>query len=166
MSSGPPITKRPPLTNPWVLIATWFGTGYMKPAPGTWGSAAALPFAWVIAALAGSHLMWSLLGATMVVFLIGIVAANRFDAMSGGHDASEIVVDEVAGVWLTLAFVPLDPVLYGIGFLLFRIFDILKPWPIRWADRTINGGLGVMIDDILAAIPAAGLLVVIDRWVI
>lgn len=155
--------SRPPLSNPWVLIATWFGCGYLKPGPGTWGSLGALPFAWVFAMGAGEHATIALLSATVVAFLIGIMAADRFDALSGGHDASEIVVDEVAGIWLTLAFVPADPQLYAAGFILFRIFDILKPWPIRWADRRIGGGLGVMLDDILAAIPAAALLWVIER---
>ncbi len=157
---------RPSLSNPWVLLATWFGSGYLRPGPGTWGTAAALPFAWLMATYSGAWSLHVLIAATVVVFAIGTVAADRFDALSGGHDASEIVVDEVAGIWLTLAFFPPTIEIYALGFLLFRVFDIVKPWPIRWVDRHVGGGLGVMVDDILAAIPAALLLFAAQRWVL
>ena len=140
---------------PATLIATWFGSGLLKPAPGTWGTAAALPFAWLIALYGGGL---GLLVAAVVLFPIGCWAASRYDAGTGGHDNSQIVVDEVVGVWLTLCIVPPDILHYALGFVLFRIFDIIKPWPIRWADRRVGGGFGVMIDDVIAGLFAAASL--------
>jgi phosphatidylglycerophosphatase A len=146
--------------SPWhpaMLVATWFGCGLLPIAPGTWGSLAALPFAWAIAVLAGPS---GLIAAALVVFLLGWWAAHVVSQASGIKDPGAIVVDEVAGQWLTLAAAPLDPLHYGAGFLLFRLFDILKPWPASWADRRLPGGFGVMADDIFAALYAAAVLVI------
>jgi phosphatidylglycerophosphatase A len=137
------------------MLASWFGVGYAPVAPGTWGSLAALPFAWGIAALAGS---WALVPAAALLFLAGWAASNRVVAASQDSDPQTIVVDEVVGQWLTLAVVPPSLAAYALGFLLFRAADILKPWPASWADRRVTGGLGVMLDDALAAIYAAALL--------
>ncbi|MEQ8441783.1 MAG: phosphatidylglycerophosphatase A [Alphaproteobacteria bacterium] len=133
------------------VIATWFASGLLKPAPGTWGSAAALPFAWAIATFLDPL---ALIPAAAILFPVGCWAADRYDRDKGSHDASEIVVDEVVGVWLTLSIVPVDWLHYAIGFAAFRLFDIIKPWPIRWVDRRVSGGFGVMLDDVLAAIYA------------
>jgi phosphatidylglycerophosphatase A len=141
--------------SPARLLATWFGVGYAPIAPGTWGSLAALPFAALIAWLAGP---WALVPAAAVLFLLGCWASDRVSRDSRASDPQYVVVDEVVGQWLTLAVAPLDPLAYGLGFLLFRIADILKPWPAGWADREIKGGLGIMLDDALAAIYSAGLL--------
>src|SRR5579883_1496749 len=152
--------ERSPLS-PWhpaSLVATWFGSGLLPWAPGTWGSLAALPPAWLIAHFLGPR---ALVPAAIIVFLLGWWAAERVQRASGIEDAGSIVIDEVAGQWLTLAVAPLDPLAYAAGFLLFRLFDITKPWPARWADRRIAGGLGVMADDIIAAIYAAVALVLI-----
>jgi len=165
------MTARPSLRDPAVLLATWFGAGYLRPAPGTWGTAAALPVAWILMTSAGAA---GLLALGAVTFLVGIWAANGFDRLSGGHDSSEIVIDEAAGLFLTLGliglFLPLDLVVLGGGFLLFRLFDILKPFPIRQADAAIPGGLGVMVDDALAAVYAAAVYCVavelIDVWTV
>ena len=140
---------------PASLIASWFGIGYLPRAPGTWGSLAALPFAWAIAAAWGPR---ALLAASLALFLAGWAAATAVLAESPVRDPGWIVVDEVAGQWLTLAFVPPDPLLYAAGFLLFRLFDIAKPWPISVADARVRGGLGVMLDDGLAGIAAAAVL--------
>ncbi|MEQ8829706.1 MAG: phosphatidylglycerophosphatase A [Alphaproteobacteria bacterium] len=134
-----------------LIIATWFGSGLLRPMPGTWGTAAALPFAWAIASFSAP--VW-LFAAAAILFPIGVWAANRYDAMKQAHDSSEIVVDEVVGVWLVLALVPPDWLHYLAGFLLFRVFDIAKPWPVGWVDRRLAGGLGVMADDVLAALYA------------
>jgi len=142
-------STNPSLSHPAVLLATWFGAGYLPKAPGTWGSIGALPFAWLIASYAGSL---GLIIATIAIFIVGIWAANDYMGLAGGDDPGPVVIDEVAGMWLTLAFVPPDVTLYIIGFVLFRIADIFKPWPAGWADRTIKGGLGVMVDDVLAAV--------------
>lgn len=153
-------TERSPLS-PWhpaALIATGFGSGLLPWAPGTWGSLAALPPAWLIAHFLGPR---ALVAAAAVVFLLGWWAAARVQRASGIEDEGSIVIDEVAGQWLTLAVAPPDPLAYAAGFLLFRLFDITKPWPARWADRRIAGGLGVMADDVIAGIYAAIALFVI-----
>jgi phosphatidylglycerophosphatase A len=142
-------------STPAFLLATWFGTGYAPVAPGTWGSLAALPFAWGIAALAGS---WALVPAAALLFAAGWVASTRVIAASRQSDPQIIVIDEVVGQFLTLAVTPPDPLFYALGFLLFRAADILKPWPASWADRSVKGGLGVMLDDVLAAPYAAVVL--------
>jgi phosphatidylglycerophosphatase A len=141
--------------DPATMLATWFGVGYAPVAPGTWGSLAALPFAWGIAALAGA---WALAPAAALLFLAGWAASNRVVAAGQDSDPQIIVVDEVVGQWLTLAVVPPSLGAYAGGFLLFRAADILKPWPASWADRKVGGGLGVMLDDVLAALYAAALL--------
>ena len=82
----------------------------------------------------------------------------------GVHDPGAIVIDEVAGQWLTLAVAPLDPLAYLLGFVLFRIADVLKPWPASWLDRRVGGGFGVMIDDVAAAVYAGGVLAILVTW--
>ncbi len=147
--------------NPALLLATWFGAGYAPKAPGTFGSAAALPFAWIIATLFGS---WALVPAAALLFLLGWAASNRVVASSRSSDPQIIVVDEVVGQWLTLAVTPPDLLAYVLGFAFFRVADIFKPWPAGWADRQVGGGLGVMLDDALAALYSAGLLWVVLRF--
>ncbi|MGE5545358.1 MAG: phosphatidylglycerophosphatase A [Solirubrobacterales bacterium] len=137
------------LAHPATLVATWLGAGLLPRAPGTWGSAAALPFAWLLVGWGGA---WALGAATVVVTLAGWWAAAVYVRRTGVADPGEIVVDEVAGQWLVLLFVPADPLLYALGFVVFRVLDIWKPWPAGWADRHIEGGFGVMADDLLAAL--------------
>jgi phosphatidylglycerophosphatase A len=144
-----------PFRHPAVLLATWFGAGLLPKAPGTWGSLAALPFAWFIQARWGAA---GLAIAALIAFLVGWWAADIVVRASGVKDAGAIVIDEVAAQWLTLVPVPLDPLLYALGFVLFRIADIVKPWPASWADRRVGGGLGVMLDDVFAAAYAGGVL--------
>jgi phosphatidylglycerophosphatase A len=144
------------------VIGTWFGAGLAPKAPGTWGSIAALPFAWAIQYWAGSA---GLVLAATLVFLIGWAASNRLVKTSGIEDPQSIVVDEVVGQWLTLACGPLSIPAYLIGLLLFRAADITKPFPAGWADRRVGGGLGVMLDDVLAAIYSGLGLWLIDRIV-
>jgi phosphatidylglycerophosphatase A len=138
--------------DPASVIATWFGAGLLPFMPGTWGSLAALPFAWIIAWLFGAR---ALLLAAAVLFLIGWWAAAQLTRASGVEDASSIVVDEVVGQWLALVVTPPDLIAYALGFVLFRLFDIAKPWPARWADQFLGGGFGVMADDIVAGFYAA-----------
>jgi phosphatidylglycerophosphatase A len=127
--------------------------------PGTWGSLAALPCAWVIRSLWGSA---GLAIAAAIVFAVGCWAAGTFAKASGVKDPGAIVIDEVAAQWLVLLAVPLDPLSYAAAFLLFRIFDIWKPWPVSLADRRVAGGLGVMLDDLLAAVYAVLVLSVLS----
>ena len=140
--------ERPPLAEPAVLLATWFGSGWLKPAPGTWGTLAALPFAWNIMTYFGQMGLWI---ATAVIFLVGIWASNVYCKITNTHDSGEIVIDEVAGMWFTLCLLPQHWGVYAIAFVFFRFFDIVKPYPIRTIDRRVKGGLGVMLDDMVAA---------------
>lgn len=147
----------PPLAK---ALAIWFGFGLLRPAPGSWGSLAALPLAWAV---------WSLWGAVgvalagLIVLALGISAAESYCRSSGNSDPSEVVIDEVAGQLLTLAVVPPDWLSYALGFLFFRVFDILKPGPVGWADRRVKGGLGVMLDDVIAGILAGVLLYTLGK---
>ncbi len=138
--------------DPAIWLATWFGCGLMKPAPGTWGTLGGLPFGILIYAAGG----WiALLAAVIVLSLIGYWAAEKFEEQSGEHDNGAIVIDEVAGIWIALIPAALSIPYVIAAFLLFRFFDILKPWPISWADKKLPGALGVMADDIIAGIFAA-----------
>jgi phosphatidylglycerophosphatase A len=132
-------------------LGTWFGTGLLPLAPGTWGSLAALPCAWAIRSLSG---VAGLAVAAGIIFAAGCWASAKIAKASPVRDPGAIVIDEVAGQWFTLLPAALDPLSYSLAFLLFRIFDIWKPWPVRWADRHIEGGLGIMLDDLLAAVYA------------
>ena len=140
-------------------VATVFGLGRLPAAPGSWASLAALPPAWAIVWAGGP---WALGAAAVLVGIAGWRAATRYEQATGERDASAIVVDEVVGQWLVLAALPLDPLAYGLGFAAFRLFDIAKPPPIRWIERRISGGPGVMADDLAAAAYAAALLHLVD----
>jgi len=137
--------------HPATLLATWFGAGLLPKAPGTWGSVAALPFAWGLMAWGGTS---AVLAAAGLCFIVGWWVSAIYARSTGIDDPSEVVIDEVAAQWLVLAWTPLDPFAYLVGFALFRLFDVRKPWPVSWADRAIGGGLGIMVDDILAALYA------------
>jgi phosphatidylglycerophosphatase A len=136
------------LRHPAALIATGCGVGLLPKAPGTWASLATLPLAWLLDHLAGRA---SLVIAGVVIALAGVWASQVYVARHRVEDPGEVVVDEIAAQLLVLAAVPLTLLSSVLGFLLFRLFDIVKPWPVSWADRTIKGGFGVMFDDLLAA---------------
>lgn len=144
------------------IIATWFYSGHLRPAPGTWGSLAALPFAWLIYVLSGP---FGLLLATALVFSLGLWATEQETRGQADQDPSEIVVDEVVGQWIALWPVAFGAARAGAdvlalwpgilaGFVLFRLFDIWKPGPVAWADRR-GDALGVMLDDVIAGALAA-----------
>lgn len=146
--------------HPATVVSTWFGAGLLPKVPGTWGSAAALPFAWGLMTTGGPVL---LLAATVACFAIGWWASSVYVQRTGAEDPGEVVIDEVAGQWLVLLAAPLEPVSYLAAFFLFRLFDIWKPWPVRWADRQVGGGLGIMLDDILAGLYGIGILVILNH---
>lgn len=144
------------------IIATFFYSGLLRPAPGTWGSLAAVIAALPLYALGGA---WAVLVAAILAFLVGIPATKSEVKSSGSEDPSHVVIDEVAGQWIALLPVsfgaaatnlPLTSLWPGIltAFLLFRLFDIWKPGPIGWADRR-GDALGVMLDDVIAGVFAA-----------
>ncbi len=140
------------------MFATWFGIGFLPIAPGSWGSLAALPSAWVIRGLFGAA---GLAAASVIAFFVGWWAAAIIAKASATEDPGAVVIDEVAGQWLVLLAAPRDPLAYALAFLLFRVFDTWKPWPVRWADRHVTGGLGIMLDDLLAAVYAVLVLLVL-----
>jgi phosphatidylglycerophosphatase A len=141
-----------PVWHPASLIATGFGIGCLPKAPGTWASLAALPLAWLADQAAGRA---GIAIAGVAIALIGVWASQIYVDHHRVQDPGEIVIDEVAAQLLALTAVPLTFVSLIAGFLLFRLFDIVKPWPVSWADRSVKGGWGVMLDDLLAAAYAA-----------
>lgn len=147
----------------WWWLATWFGSGLAPKASGTFGSFAALPFAFLIQYYGGHDDYLGnilLIIAAIIIFFFGWWASNEYmEYYPDEHDPKQIVVDEVVGMWLVIGSlsyfmsVPQPNLyIYAISFILFRFFDVLKPWPISWADRTIKEGFGVMFDDVMAAI--------------
>ena len=146
------------------FIATWFGSGLLPKAPGTWGSLAAIPFAYLFSIYTCPYAQ--LFGIT-ALFFIGICVSDKIEESAQIKDPGFIVVDEVVGQWMAL--LPL-PFLYTIidnnsfylysvpiavaGFLVFRLFDIWKPWPVNYADKNIPGGYGIMLDDVIAGMYA------------
>ncbi len=146
--------------NPATLLASWFGVGLIPWAPGTWASLAALPIAWYLQSRFGPL---AVAGAGVACFLVGWWAAAAVVRAGGVADPSFVVIDEVAGQLLALALVPADAVYYTVGFIGFRLFDILKPWPVGWADASLKGGFGVMFDDLLAALYVALILFALMR---
>ena len=141
----------------WINLATLGPVGRIRPAPGTWGSLAALlPAAGM--AMAGD---WLLEIGVVVACIIGVKAADIYQAHSGKKDASEVVIDELAGQWIALLVIPFDWRWWLTAFLLFRLFDIAKPGPVKMAER-LPGGIGVMADDVVAGVLVATLLVVVQ----
>lgn len=144
---------------PYTWLATWFGLGFLKPAPGTWGSLGALPFGLLLIHGAG---LKALLAGIIIITALGVMVSKQFEMASGVHDSKMIVIDEVAGQWIALTPLVLFESVTGLGiilaFLLFRFFDILKPWPIRAIDQKMQNAVGVMLDDIIAGLCAALLL--------
>ena len=127
--------------------------------PGTWASLAALPCGWLIGTSFG---IAGIAVAAGIAFAAGWWAAARLASASGVGDPGFVVIDEVAGQWLVLLAAPLDWRFYLAAFVLFRLFDIWKPFPIDWLDRTVKGGLGIMLDDVMAALCALILLAIGD----
>ena len=143
--------------SPAALISTWFGTGLLPKAPGTWGSLAALPIAWVLGARLGPA---AVIIAAAALFAVGLWAVKAYLTQTRDPDPGAIVIDEVVGQLLVVASAGLDPLAFGLGFAAFRFFDILKPWPIKAIERGLDGALGVMADDIAAALYASAVVAV------
>jgi phosphatidylglycerophosphatase A len=131
------------------VLATAFGSGYSPFAPGTAGSAVGLLLFWPLAARPWP---WQL-AACVLVFFVGVVAAGRVARSLGVEDPGLVVVDEVAGQWITLIALPFTPAVALAGFVLFRVMDVVKPWPARDLER-LHGGWGIMADDVMAGVYA------------
>lgn len=142
------------LRDPVMLLAFGFGSGLLPRAPGTFGTLMAVPFWWLLQGLSpGWYLALVILAALAGCYLCG-AAAEKLDV----HDHGGIVWDEIVGYWLTMFMAPAGWGWALYGFVLFRLFDIAKPQPIRWVDSQVRGGVGIMLDDILAAVYATLLL--------
>jgi phosphatidylglycerophosphatase A len=157
-----PPTARGPL---WaVAVGTFFGAGLSPRAPGTVGSLASLGL-WAPLVLLEAPL-WARLVTTILVFAVGTVAAAAIVRARGAEDPQLVVIDEVAGMGVTLLLAGPAFLSLALGFALFRLFDIWKPWPVRLADRSVKGGFGVMLDDVLAGVYALMALVLLERFVL
>ena len=146
--------------------ATFFGAGFGKPGPGTWGSVAAALLWFTVARL--THLstiqIAVLSGAgALLTLIVGIPAGTIVARESGREDPGHVVLDEVCGQWIALAASPVNWPHALLALLLFRIFDIIKPWPARQLER-LHGGAGIMLDDIAAGVYALLVFVVIHHW--
>ncbi len=136
--------------DPLYFIAFGFGSGLMPIAPGTWGTLVAIP---LYLLLAGHSLVIYILF-TLIAFFLGVWVCGRVTKDLGEHDYCGIVWDEVVGYLCTMTMAPVGLIWMVIGFLLFRLFDVWKPQPIRFIDERVKGGVGIMLDDVLAAVPA------------
>ncbi|OCG10614.1 phosphatidylglycerophosphatase A [Gilliamella apicola] len=137
------------LTNPIHLLAVGLGSGMSPIMPGTMGSAMAIPL-WLLFNGLQPYLYWILI---VVAFIFGCFLCQKTSDDTHTHDSGHIVWDEFVGMWITLFFIPQISVLWvAIAFVAFRVFDMAKPWPIRWFDKRVPGGFGIMVDDVIAAI--------------
>jgi len=140
-----------PFRHPATMIATGLGVGLLPAAPGTWASLAALPCGWLLQSALGPV---AVLAAAVVSFAAGCWAGGRIARASGIGDPGAVVIDEVAAQLFVLSACPRDWRFYLTAFALFRLFDIWKPFPVNWLDRTVKGGFGIMLDDVAAALYA------------
>jgi len=139
------------LTSPVHFLALGFGSGLLRPAPGTWGTLAAIPiYLGLLAVLPASALAYLVI--TLLGFAVGIYLCGKTARDVGTHDHSAIVWDEIIGFLITMTLVSPSWQNILIGFILFRFFDIVKPWPIKLLDKHVHGGFGIMIDDVLAGV--------------
>lgn len=158
MSNNPLSNIR--LSNPWHLLATGFGSGLSPVVPGTMGTLASVPFYLLVANLP----CWLYVLVVIISAVIGIKICSQTSNDMGVHDHGSIVWDEFVGFWITMLMVPalnlpvLDWNWILLGFVYFRFFDMLKPWPISWFDKNVHGGLGIMIDDVVAGVAAGVVL--------
>ena len=148
------LTPKQILTDPVLFLAFGFGAGLAKKAPGTWGTLVALPIYLLIVQNFYLFTFCSILACCVGVWLCGRAAEKL-----GEHDFAGIVWDEIAGFLVTMLFVPFSWTAVLMGFIVFRFFDIVKPWTINLLDKHVKGGLGIMIDDICAGVFSGGLLI-------
>lgn len=138
-----------------MFLVCGFGSGFVPRAPGTFGSALAVLIWWLWLAPLGPVLQLAVI--TLAV-LVGTGLVARVQRRLSVTDPGAIVVDEFAGQWLVLFMAPADPISVLSGFLLFRLFDIWKPWPVNWLERNVSGAFGVMVDDLAAGLMGLAVL--------
>jgi phosphatidylglycerophosphatase A len=138
----------------FMIIATGFGLGYLPKAPGTWGTLLALPIHYLIVQLPQQGYIAALAG----VIVVAILSAGAAEKIVDQPDPGLVVIDEVAGMLIAMIAIPARPLAWLLAFLLFRLFDILKPFPVNFFDQRCHGGLGIVLDDLMAGLYAlAGL---------
>ena len=142
------------LKHPLGFLALGFGSGLVPVAPGTAGTLAAVPLYLLLQPLT----MNLYLALVVAMFIAGVPICTYAARRMGVHDHPAIVWDEVVGFLVTMSFAPSGWLWVAIGFALFRFFDVLKPWPIRWCDQRVHGGVGIMLDDLIAGVFAAAVL--------
>ena len=142
------------LKDPIMVLALGFGSGLVPKAPGTAGTLLAVPLCLALQNL--SLMMYGIV--TIMVTVVGVYVCSYSIAKLGEHDHPAIVIDEIAGYLITMFAVPKGWEWLLAGFVLFRIFDVLKPWPISWLDKNVKGGLGIMLDDVIAGLASLALL--------
>ncbi len=150
------------LRQPTHWLAFGFGSGLAPKAPGTFGTLAAVPLYLLLAQLP----LWAYVVALVLSFGIGVYLCHKTADDLGVHDHPGIVWDEFVGYWITMLLAPAGWLWVVVGFVLFRIFDVLKPWPIRWLDKHVHGGFGIMIDDVLAGVFAWLVLQGLALWLV
>ncbi len=150
------------LKNPVHFLAFGFGSGLAPKGPGTAGTVVALVL-WPLLATLPLH---TYIGVVVAASLLGFYLCGKTAHDMGVHDHPGIVWDEIAGYWLTMTALPASWSWALAGFVLFRLFDIWKPWPIRWLDRQVHGGVGIMVDDLLAGLFAWAILFSVSQWMI
>lgn len=156
------MTPRSVWRNPVHFLAFGLGSGAAPAAPGTFGTLAALLIYLILPPMSTTAYALFLL----VSFALGVWLCGRTARDIGVHDHGGIVWDEFVGYWLTMLLAPPGLLWVLVGFVLFRVFDILKPWPIRWLDRHVHGGFGIMLDDVLAGIFALVCLQLLAAWIL
>ncbi len=149
------------LKTPSGFFAFGFGSGLAPFAPGTFGTLMAIPLYLLMAPL--PWLLYLVL--TAIAFVVGVFLCDRASHLLGVHDHGGIVWDEFVGLWITLFLVPNEWPWLLAGFLLFRFFDIIKPFPIKWLDKKVKGGFGIMIDDVIAGLFAWAILMIVMRFI-
>jgi phosphatidylglycerophosphatase A len=148
------------LWHPLGLLAFGFGSGLVPVAPGTAGTLTAVPLYLLLRQLPPE----AYVATVALLFLLGLPVCGHAARRLGVHDHPAIVWDEIVGYLAAMTCAPPGTVWMVAGFVLFRFFDILKPWPIRWCDRRVHGGFGIMLDDLLAGLFTAALLQIAARW--
>ena len=148
------LTARQVFTHPVHLLAYGFGAGLSPKAPGTMGTVVAVPL-YLLLLYLGDEAYYA---ATLVGLVVGVFICGYTAGKIGIDDPKGVVWDEIVGYLITMLGLPVNWIWVVGGFLLFRLFDIWKPWPIRWVDRHVKGGLGIMLDDVIAAIFACVVL--------
>ncbi len=155
-----PVSAREIMTDTVHILAFGFGSGLAPKAPGTFGSVIGALIAWAMLSLGPANYLII----TILSFVFGVWLCGASSTKLGVHDHGGIVWDEIVGMMITYFMLPQGWWWLLLGFVLFRLFDIVKPWPISWLDKRVHGGFGIMIDDVIAGLFALAVLQLLSRF--